>query len=490
MKTLLFLFLTLTQLLASTSFNTELFEKAKKEHKFIIMDLEAVWCHWCHVMNETTYKDGKVLSLIEKHFILVKVDHDARPDLAQRYREYGWPATIFFDENGTEIVKRSGYISPTYMSNLLQAIIDDPSPEEKEVDKKETFKNASYLDNVTKKELLLRHDKSFDTLRGGLNISQKFLEIDSIEYAMYKASKGDTLQKERAIKTLDAAMNLIDPIWGGAYQYSTHHDWKHPHYEKIMRIQSRYIKSYALAAKMFDDARYLKASKQVASYVFRFLQDKSGAFYVSQDADLIQGEKAHEYFSYDNKKRLSLGIPRVDTHLYSSSQGAMIEALCYLYDASLDKKYLDTAIKTANWTLFNRLLEGGGFSHNGNDDASPYLDDNLKMAKGFLALYQSTEDTRWLKQANFVADFILKNFKAKGAGVLSSKNIANQLPSTRDIDENIQTTRFFNLLSHYSKKERYRKFAQHCMKYLASPEIVFSRITEAGTLLADSELSN
>ena len=61
------------------------FAEAKGGHKFVIMDLEAVWCHWCHVMDETTYRDPKVISLLARSYVAVKVDQDSRPDLANRY---------------------------------------------------------------------------------------------------------------------------------------------------------------------------------------------------------------------------------------------------------------------------------------------------------------------------------------------------------------------------------------------------------------------
>src|SRR5882724_10223673 len=110
------------------SWNDSLFAKAKREHRFVLLDLEAVWCHWCHVMDETTYADPKVASLIDAHYIAVKVDQDSRPDLSNRYEDYGWPATIVFNSDGSEIVKRRGYMPPEQMASMLQAIIDDPSP--------------------------------------------------------------------------------------------------------------------------------------------------------------------------------------------------------------------------------------------------------------------------------------------------------------------------------------------------------------------------
>ncbi len=106
----------------------ELFARAQAEQRFVILDLAAVWCHWCHVMEETTYADSKVVDLLKAKYLTVRVDQDANPDLSNRYGDWGWPATIVFAPDGTEIVKRRGYIAPEPMAGLLQAIIEDPSP--------------------------------------------------------------------------------------------------------------------------------------------------------------------------------------------------------------------------------------------------------------------------------------------------------------------------------------------------------------------------
>jgi len=104
------------------------FAQAKREGRFVLLDLGTVWCHWCHVMEETTYQDPSVIELINKRYIAVRVDADGRPDLSNRYEDYGWPATIVFNADGGEIVKRRGYLPPLPMASMLQAIIDDPTP--------------------------------------------------------------------------------------------------------------------------------------------------------------------------------------------------------------------------------------------------------------------------------------------------------------------------------------------------------------------------
>lgn len=198
-----------------------LFERATTENKFVILDLEAVWCHRCHVMDAKTYTDPQVTRILEQHYIAVKVDHDARPDLANRYRDYGWPATIIFAPDGTEIIKRAGYIPPDRMVALLEAIIRDPSPETLAEIVTEATSTTGSLSAELREVLINRHRAAYDKKRGGLRLFQKFLDRDSVEYALTQAANGNAVEAERAQHTLLTAMALLDPVWGGVYQYST-----------------------------------------------------------------------------------------------------------------------------------------------------------------------------------------------------------------------------------------------------------------------------
>src|SRR5437667_8236398 len=108
--------------------SADVFARAKREHRFVLLDLEAVWCHWCHVMDEMTYSDDRVIALMNQRYIAVRVDQDSRPDLSNRYEDYGWPATVVFGSDGKGIVRRQGYIEPRQMTAMLKAIIADPTP--------------------------------------------------------------------------------------------------------------------------------------------------------------------------------------------------------------------------------------------------------------------------------------------------------------------------------------------------------------------------
>ena len=321
------------------------FQQAAQEKKFLILDLEAVWCHWCHVMDAKTYADEKVAAYINKHFIPLKADHDARPDLAERYREWGWPATIVFAPDGTEIVKRAGYIDAEGMLKMLTAIVTDPSAEGQQVGLPARFSDSFKLGADLKKDLLQRNVASHDSTLGGLLTEQRYVELDTIEWDLYLAARGDKAAEKRVRRTLDAGVALIDPEFGGVYQYSTHSDWRHPHYEKIMRSQWSVLRAYALAAIQLKEKRYTEAAEKIGQYLLDFLRSKEGAFYGSQDADLTQGVKGHEYFALSRAERLKKGQPRIDKHLYASSNGMAIEGLLLLHQASAKVQYYNSALE-------------------------------------------------------------------------------------------------------------------------------------------------
>ena len=233
--------------------DTEAFAQARAQRRFVILYLEAVWCHWCHVMDEETYGNAAVAAEIAEHYVPLRIDQDLRPDLSNRYKDYGWPATIVFAPDGSEIVKRQGFVEPARFLKLLRAIETDPSPENAaSIEATAPAQISAALTAATRAELLKRHRESFDAKLGGLAIEQKYLDRDSVEYALAHAN--DAGEKTMALTTLDAARALFDPTWGGVYQYSTFSDWKHPHYEKLATVQAEYLRTYALAWGKFGRA--------------------------------------------------------------------------------------------------------------------------------------------------------------------------------------------------------------------------------------------
>ena len=468
------------------------FARAKREKRFVLLDLEAVWCHWCHVMDETTYRDSKVAVVIGRNYIALKVDQDARPDLSRRYDEYGWPATVVFAADGTEIVKRRGYIPPERMVRLLEAIVTDPSPI-KYLDQAgiQSYSKTPLLAEPVRKELRQRFLRSHDFKLGGMEQEQKFMDRDTVEYALMVGQKAEAQGQRVARQDLDGALNLIDPVWGGAYQYSTDGDWKHPHFEKLLSIQADYLRTYALAYMVLGDPAYLNAAVDIHRYTVDFLRSPEGAFYVSQDADLVKGEHSGHYFPLDDAGRRRLGVPSVDRHLYAREQGWMVQALVQLYSATLEPLYLQQAVAAADWSVRNRSLSSGGFRHDESDAAGPYLEDSVAMGRGLLALYSATGARIWLTRAEQTGRFIDSTFASKATGgYVTAAERGQVLKPMPQIDENLAAARYFNLLARYTGNADYRKDAERAMRYLVTRDVALLRRTEPGILITDVELAS
>jgi uncharacterized protein len=466
------------------------FAHAAREHKFVLLDLEAVWCHWCHVMDSETYSDPTVRRLMRKSYIAVKVDQDSRPDISNRYEDYGWPATVIFQPDGSEIVKRQGYLPPLQMASILQAVIDDPSPGPSVVAEPPiTYSSTALFPSALLAAVKKEFDAQYDVAGKGWAFGHKYLDADSVEYANVLARHGDKLQQQRVHDTLEASEKLLDPVWGGAYQYSTGGNWNEPHFEKLLFIQAQVMRTYAQSYGEWHAPDYLAAAQNVHRYVRNFLTSPEGAFYVSQDADLVDGKHSATYFALADARRRALGIPRIDKHLYARENGWMIAALCELYAVTGDTTTLEEAERSARWVIAHRTRTRGGFSHGEHDAAGPYLADTLAMGQAFLTLYEVTGDREWLKQAESARQLLAANFAADDAGFVTSKVPTDHAYKAHpERDENAQLTRFANLLYQYTGHQGDLETATRAMRYLATREIAMAWLS-APVLLAEAQFT-
>lgn len=471
------------------AYGSKVFEQAAREDKLIFIYLEAVWCHWCHVMQQQTLSNEPVLQRLEQHYLSVRVDHDANPLLANRYRDWGWPALIFLAADGTEIVKRAGYQSPLAFARLLDAIVADPRPEAADVAARyAAAAPVSEISAPVRAELRRRHEADMDRQQGGLRLAQKFIDSNSLELNLREAAAGNAEYREQALRTLDAARALIDPVWGGAYQYSTGGRWDRPHYEKIMRTQAKVLRAYALAYAQWQRPADRHSAEQIQRYLLTFLRDpESGAFYTSQDADLVQGQKAHDYFALDDAARRKRGVPRIDRSRYASSNGQAIAALAVWAAASGDPRAAQAARESAQWVEQHLATAEGGYRHAQHSSSAEFLVDNLAMAEAQLALYQLDADRRHLQGAIATADFISDHFLVSGQGFATAIDDGAPIKPVPVLAENFAATRFFNLLAHYSGAARHRDVARQGLEFLLSEPVRNTAFEEAGVLLADLE---
>ena len=488
-----------------TSWTDSAFVQAAREHKFVLLDLHAVWCHWCHVMDTTTYTDPAVQAEIGKHYVAVSVDADSDPALTSRYGDWGWPATIVLAADGTEIVKRRGYIAPAQMLSLLDAIVSDPSPGPS-VGAALKVGNVSDTSLAEKDRASLTNtfDALYDVNNAGWGTEHKYVDAAAIEWSFVSLDQGNQLAMTRVRRTLDANQNLIDPVWGGVFQYSDDIDWKSPHYEKLLSFQADDLRMYSDAYSRWHRKSDLEAAQKIYSYLTKFLSAPDGGFYVSQDADVSVKLLGHDYYAMDDAARRAAGMPRIDMHEYARETGWAIRALCKYHDVTGDVEALARAERAAKWALSTRQIAVGGFSHGdgrpsnvsgakGAAPAGPFLDDNVSMTQAFLALYRSTGSREWLQAAIAAIGFIDMKLRDPRTGYIASPPASNARgvfrEPVRDIPQNVAIVRAANLLYHYTADERHLRFAQHAMKYLSAFAAAASDQFRPDILLADHELS-
>ncbi len=436
------------------AWSPEAFEEARKENRLILLSLSAVWCHWCHVMDETTYSDAAVINYINEHFIPIRVDADRRPDIDSYYNQGGWPSTVILTPQG-EVLSGGNYIPPEEMLGRLRRIsalfTNDHGAIQARIEEVKAMKNRegrgqedfagapdkSILDNIVQ---LLKH--SFDERNGGFGRGQKFPSPDSIDFLLSVYAKNNDEEIKRIVTlTLDreAEGELFDKIGGGFFRYATRPDWSEPHYEKMLDVNAGMIKNFAEASLVFHNKEYLRVMRETVRYVQAHLYDAaSGVFFNSQDAD-----EAY----YEKKDRKGMAAPFVDRTAYADSSSLMISALVASYGATADAHYLDMARRNADFILTKLYTPSDGVFHSFRDNAphlKGVLSDNALAGLALLDLYNTTGEKKYLDAAQAIGRQIVDTFydadrrrfrafldtspkKPVTAGVLSTvnENLAN-----------------------------------------------------------------
>jgi uncharacterized protein YyaL (SSP411 family) len=478
------------------TFSPETFARAKAERKYIVMDGSAEWCHWCHVMEATTYHDPEVRKVLDAHFIAVKVDVDSRPDLEERYGDWGWPATILFSPDATEIGKYRGYIAPEKFAEILKEIVRSKIAEGAPADAKAAKKRVpraalseEHLDWI-QHAIDVELDDFYDEEQGSWGRTQKAAIGCDNEWTLWKAGRGDSEAKQKILFTLDQQSKLIDPVWGGIYQYSAARHWDEPHFEKLMTFQAPALDNYATAYRLTSDPKQLARAKAILGYVDRFLKGPEGGFYTTQDADVNAHDRTkpfvdgHDYYVKDEKGRLAAGLPRVDTHEYGKENGLAIAAYVRMHEVTKDPAVLASAEKAAKRILATHLTDRGGISHDAIDPQKApkvlFLSDNAAFGFALMRLYEVTKNEEYLRRANAIGDFLLREVVDEDGGGLFASSAdpdAVGVFATRRVpfEDNVMALRLLARLARTSVDPKHKIAIDRILRAISSPEEIKAR---------------
>ncbi|RYZ43513.1 MAG: thioredoxin domain-containing protein [Myxococcaceae bacterium] len=460
----------------------EAFARARREGRYLLVDGAAEWCHWCHVMDETTYRDAEVGRLLRERFVAIRVDVDARPDLAERWVDYGWPATILLTPDAEEVGRYRGYLAPERLRALLQRV------EALEAESRDTARplpldlpaSPAMLPWVTA-SVARDLDGWYDPKEGGWGRTQKAPLGANVEFEVLRAARGDAAARERITLTLERQRAVLDPVWGGVYQYSAAPHWKAPHFEKLMFMQASNLEAYARAWALLRTPALLEDARGIARYLERFLQAPDGTFYANQDADVGAHDRSlpfvdgHVYYARDDAGRRVLGLPWVDTHVYARENGLAVAALVTLHEATGDAPPLAAARKAMDALLATHVGSNGEVWREATPHSGPrFLADAAALGRALALLARTTGEARYRDAGLRVGQAMLRDFADPSGGALYEQTpdrdaVGMFARRERPFAHNVAAARFLAALHALTQDPAWRERGRDVLAATASP---------------------
>jgi uncharacterized protein YyaL (SSP411 family) len=291
----------------------EAFETAKREDKPILLDIGAVWCHWCHVMDRESYESPAIAEIINRSYVPVKVDRDERPDIDARYQmavsaltgQGGWPLTAFLTPDGRPFYGGT-YFPPDDshgrpgMRRVLESIAHNFHTHRSEILSSaekiaEALGGAEAFTADGQKATAALVGRTLDSIRqmfdpqhGGFGHAPKFPHPAALDLLLDAYLDSRQQWMVSAVTTTLEAMGrggVYDQIGGGFHRYSVDERWIVPHFEKMSYDNAGLLINYLHTYQVNGDPFFREIAQGILSYIETVLSAPDGGFYASQDAD-------------------------------------------------------------------------------------------------------------------------------------------------------------------------------------------------------------
>jgi uncharacterized protein len=313
------------------------FALAAQLDKPILLDVGAVWCHWCHVMDRESYEEAALAQTINEHFVPIKVDRDERPDVDARYQaavqaiagQGGWPLTAILTPDGrpffagTYFPREDRYGRPGFERVLLTLatawktrraeVLESAASVIAAIEHGETFSaRGDGLSLAIIDKLVASAIGQFDPRNGGFGSQPKFPHPSILDLLIDVAARtGNEAAKETATVTLKkmARGGVYDQLAGGFHRYSVDERWVVPHFEKMLYDNAGLLANYVHAFQTFVEPEFAAVAEDMMRWMNEWLSDQEhGGFYASQDAD-ISLEDDGDYFTWTREEAAAVLTP-------------------------------------------------------------------------------------------------------------------------------------------------------------------------------------
>jgi hypothetical protein len=311
------------------------FAAARAQDRPVLLDIGAVWCHWCHVMDGESYESPELARFLNDHFVCIKVDRDERPDVDARYqraiqaltRQGGWPLTAFLTPAG-EVFYGGTYFPPdgahgrTGFRTVLESVLDAYRSRRGEV-----MSQAAAVRRVVSDDLdegasgepalgmleaaVSQMGQVFDPVNGGFGQAPKFSHPGAMTLLLHRWAD---LPGEPARTILDRTLHgmarggVYDQLGGGFHRYSVDAEWIVPHFEKMSYDNSELLKAYLDAYSVFGTEEYGSTARGIVRWVREVAADPEGGYAASQDADVGLDDDG-DYFTWTRDEAAAVLTP-------------------------------------------------------------------------------------------------------------------------------------------------------------------------------------
>jgi len=457
----------------------EAFAEAREKDRLILLDISAVWCHWCHVMDETSYSDPEVAGLINGSLVPVRVDNDRMPDVNERYNMGGWPTTAFLVPSG-EVLLGATYVPPDKLKQTITDLLkfyrehrehlDERIMElaaEKQARLREALAEPLGDMPVEAPEFVLGQlEANYDEQFGGFGDAPKFPVPETLDLLLSASHEtGDRKYLRMAAATMRgmSSFGMYDHVMGGFFRYSVTRDWSVPHFEKMTESNAGLIVSYIDAYRLTKDDVYLETVRSALDYVDEWLWHPDGYFRGSQDAD-------ETYYGLSMEERMKLPAPFLDDTAYVNLNAKMAVAYMTAWEALDEPEYIGRALTALYFMLGRMKREGGGYFHyhDGEPRRSGLLTDQAAMLGALLSAYQATGDRKWLNEAAETAGYMESELMDKDRGGFydtryDPEALGALSHRTKPFMDNSEAARAFKLLSVLTGEGRYEDVARRAI---------------------------
>jgi uncharacterized protein len=302
------------------------FARAKQEDKPMLLDIGAVWCHWCHVIDRESYENPEIARIINDNFIAVKVDRDERPDVDSRYQsaisaisgQGGWPLTGFLLPDGRPFFGGTYFPPDDHMGRpgfrrVLLGVAESYRSKRAEVEraagslaeavaKAEAFTGAhGSFDSSVIDAQVSSITQLFDIKNGGFGNAPKFPHSSAMDLVLERYQQtGEKHLLAMAESSLEkmARGGVYDQLAGGFHRYSVDERWLVPHFEKMSYDNSGLLRNYLHGWQITQNPALRQTAEGIIGWVNLVLSDqKNGGFFASQDADFSLDDDG-DYFTW------------------------------------------------------------------------------------------------------------------------------------------------------------------------------------------------